>query len=83
MDPKDRQRRNLNYENTRQQFAFDFEELMKEYGLAFTDIARELNTSVSKTLNLIRNDNLTLKEIVTLITALQGTCRIVIVIPRP
>ena len=75
----------LKYESTRLQFASDYRELMREYGVSYDNIAKVLGLSGTKTRELINREPLNLEQMTALIDVLNeaGTCRIVFVIPRP
>lgn len=83
MNSKLKQWSDLNYEQIRQQFAFDLHEILKENKLTLSDVEQRLGWADGYLQSLIYNDNLSLKDIAEITAALQGTCRIVIVIPRP
>jgi len=71
------------YEKARVQFSYDYRELLKEYGLTYKDVAEFMNTTVSTVRQKIQSDNISFAELVTLAAALQGTIRILIILPRP
>ena len=75
----------LKYESTRLQFASDYRELMREYGVSYDGIAKVLGLSGTKVRELINREPLNLEQMTALIDVLNeaGTCRIVFVIPRP
>ena len=72
-----------NYEVSRLQFSLDFRELLREYNKTYKDIADVLCVSVPEVRKRVQSNNITYKEMVELITILGGTCRVLIVIPRP
>jgi predicted transcriptional regulator len=71
----------LNYEKARQEFSCDFQELLREKGLTYKDIAQRLGCSVTSLRKKVQSDELSLHDLVELSTALQGTCRILIILP--
>ncbi len=83
MDFRQREQRDREYEKVRLQFSYDFRELLKEYDVSYKDIAKILNVTVPKVRQMIQSDNITIKDLVTLAYALQGTIRILVILPRP
>ena len=85
MDHLSKRRVALKYESARLQFASDYRELMREYGVSYNDVARILGLSGTKVRELISRESLNLEQMTALVDVLNeaGTCHIVFVIPRP
>ena len=75
----------LKYESARLQFASDYRELMREYGVSYSDVAKVLGLSGIKVRELISREPLNLEQMTALVDVLNeaGTCHIVFVVPRP
>lgn len=69
------------YEATHQEFIEDFLSIMRERNLTTKDIAECLGKSVPDTRKIMYKDELSLRDIVELTSALQGTPRILIIFP--
>lgn len=83
MDFRQKRQIALEYEKVRAQFSFDFRELLRERGMDYNDVAVALGWTRAEVRRRIQGDDLTLKDIVYLAAGLQGTTRILIILPRP
>ncbi|HEC64213.1 MAG TPA: hypothetical protein ENI23_02840 [bacterium] len=83
MNWREKEQLDREYEIVRLQFSSDFRELMREHNVTYKDLGVRLNMSVLKVRQMIHSTNLTIREMSTLAYALQGTIRILIILPRP
>ncbi len=83
MEYRERQHRDMLYERARLSFSQDYRELMKEHGLDYRDIGARLGMTVGQVRRAVQSEDISFKDIVSLVWALDGTIRITIVLPRP
>lgn len=83
MDAHELEALEAEYEKVRTEFQFDYVELMNEANLSFKDISKRLGIDVKEFKYYLFCKNLTFREAVVMIAALEGTFRPLIITPRP
>lgn len=71
------------FETTVQDFRFDYCELLHELGLTTNDVADRLGCSRKEVADMLGRLEPTVRDLVTLVTALKGKVRILTVLPVP